>query len=154
MRKTWVLRRLPSASITGAPVPKSTWASSPGSHSIRRNGNGREARSAALARRHGSSFCFPARWSWPRWRSSCAVSSSGAVWLLVVMVALAAAMTAAVQWAPALLADNDVRYRWWWTDFLAGVIVALLVLLPPGLVVWSFVQFIVQRFGRRRAHAR
>ena len=38
MRKTWVLRRLPSGPTIGAPVPKSTWASSPGPHSRRRNG--------------------------------------------------------------------------------------------------------------------
>ena len=32
MRKTCVLRRLPSGATTHAPVPKSTWASSPAWH--------------------------------------------------------------------------------------------------------------------------
>ena len=41
IRKTCVLRRLPSGETTGALEPKSTWASSPGAHSIRRNGSGR-----------------------------------------------------------------------------------------------------------------
>ena len=40
MRKTWVRLRLPSGLTTGAPEPKSIWASSPGWHSIRRKGNG------------------------------------------------------------------------------------------------------------------
>jgi len=40
MRKTWVRRRLPSGWRIGAPLPKSTWPSSPGSHSIRRKGSG------------------------------------------------------------------------------------------------------------------
>jgi hypothetical protein len=75
------------------------------------------------------------------------------VWILAVMVALAAAMTAAVQLFPALLAADDIHYRLRWTDFLAGVILGLIVLLPPGLVVWSFVQFVSRRLGRRGSHA-
>ncbi|HJT34903.1 MAG TPA: serine/threonine-protein kinase [Pirellulales bacterium] len=71
---------------------------------------------------------------------------------LVGMVTLAAGMTAAVQWIPALLATDDVRYRLSWQHFLAGVIVALIVLLPPGLVIWSFVQFIARHIGRRAPH--
>ena len=43
MRKTCVLRRLPSGPMTGAPVPKSTWASTPGAHSRRRMGSTRRA---------------------------------------------------------------------------------------------------------------
>ena len=40
MRKTCDRRRLPSGNSIHAPVPKSTWASSPAAHSIRRNGRG------------------------------------------------------------------------------------------------------------------
>lgn len=73
------------------------------------------------------------------------------VWPLAVMVALAAGLTAVVQWTPALLAADDVHYRLSWDHFLAGLIVALIVLLPPGLVVWSFVQFIARRIRPRGA---
>ena len=41
MRKTCGRRRLPFSWRIGAPVPKSTWASSPGPHSIRLNGSER-----------------------------------------------------------------------------------------------------------------
>ncbi|HET6880363.1 MAG TPA: protein kinase [Pirellulales bacterium] len=74
-------------------------------------------------------------------------------WPLAVAVAVAAGLTAAAQWIPALLAADDVHYRLGWQDFLAGVIVFLVVLLPLGLVLWSFVQFIARRFGRRESHA-
>lgn len=73
------------------------------------------------------------------------------VWPLAAAVAVAAGLTAAAQWIPALLAADDVHYRLSWDHFLAGVIVALIVLLPPGLMVWSFVRFIARRIGPRRS---
>lgn len=51
IRKTFVFRRLPSAATTGAPVPKSTCPSSPGPHSIRRNGKERIRPSRWMNRR-------------------------------------------------------------------------------------------------------
>lgn len=71
---------------------------------------------------------------------------------LAGMVTLAAGMTAAVQGIPALLATDDVRYRLSWQHFVAGVIVALIVLLPPALVLWTFVQLIARHIGRRAPH--
>ena len=50
-RITCVLRRLPSGPMTGAPVPKSTWASNPGGLSIRRNGVGGAAPCLLSSRR-------------------------------------------------------------------------------------------------------
>ncbi|HVA50010.1 MAG TPA: protein kinase [Pirellulales bacterium] len=75
------------------------------------------------------------------------------VWPLFLALALAAGVTAALQWIPALLAADDVRYRLGWDDFLAGMFMALIVMLPQLYLTWRLVQFLAKRIRPRGTHA-
>ncbi|HQU46732.1 MAG TPA: hypothetical protein PK867_28270, partial [Pirellulales bacterium] len=75
------------------------------------------------------------------------------IWPLFLALALAAGVTAALQWILALLAADEVRYRLGWEDFLAGTFMALIVMLPQLYLTWRLVQFLAKRIRPRGTHA-